>query len=898
MDSTSQVSFSHGLRFRKFDLQVHTPASKCFFDSQVTPDQIVAEAIKKGLSGIAITDHNTGEWIDRIKTAAKGQPLVVFPGVEIHVPSGQRGIHVLAILDLDKTSKHIAELCGALKIKEVNGELISELSLTDVINTVSNNIHNGLVVLAHCTGPKGALAEMAGLQVSSVFENPLLLAVDVPESDFTDADKLAKRQRVIDLLDGTNLKYAFRKLAVIQTSDNPHHTEPGKHGLEGIGARYTYFKVDDQISLESLRLCFVDRDTRIRQPFEYKEQSLPSISSVSIKGGFLDGVTFPFHKGLNCVLGAKGTGKSLLMEFLRFALDQQPTNEEIRKDHDQKLASRLQRYGEVSVTFEEAGKEFTVTRQYNPSSRNPYKGSTVIDVARLFPALFLSQNEIIRVAENENEQLAFIDRFFDFRSHQIKITELEKELQELDREFARGLRAIHENKEQKKQLAYYDEQLAALSEQMKNPVYDAFVKGDAFDKAFLRHRQWADDIVTKVKTLKADIEKTPLPARDEIVQSHPALQRTIDVCGHQVESAVSALRELIELLAADAQSIEKEHQNWVPDFVDTRKKYEDAVREGKGDYKLLDQRRAKLIVEKEGLTKKLIQSQNLVDRLRDVSERREDKLRQLTETYTNYLRDRLLKCKKFEHDSAGKLSVSIKPSTNVDEFKNRLTEMKRGSYLSDDEIQNVCNNISPKDFILQILRFDSAKNRLLLKPISDKTGLAIDKVEKLANHLLSGNNYEQLLELQYKARPQDRPEIRYRLINGRFELLKNLSIGQKCTAMLIMALSDGSMPIVIDQPEDSLDIRSIWEDMCAKLRTGKDGRQFIFTTHSSSLAVASDTDKYIVLEADATVGKVVFCGAIDTETVREQVIEYLEGGVSTYRSKYLKYNIPKEKLFS
>jgi len=116
--------------------------------------------------------------------------------------------------------------------------------------------------------------------------------------------------------------------------------------------------------------------------------------------------------------------------------------------------------------------------------------------------------------------------------------------------------------------------------------------------------------------------------------------------------------------------------------------------------------------------------------------------------------------------------------------------------------------------------------------------------------------------------------------------------------MLIMALSDGTMPIVIDQPEDSLDIRSIWEDMCAKLRTGKEGRQFVFTTHSSSLAVASDTDKYIVLEADATVGKVVFTGAIDTEAVREQVIEYLEGGVPTYRSKYLKYNIPKEKLFS
>jgi len=133
------MSFSQGLRFRKFDLQVHTPASKCFSGAQVTPEQIVGEAIKKGLAGIAITDHNTGEWVDKIKKAAQQQPLVVFPGVEIHVPSGQRGIHVLAILDVDKTTKHVTELCGALRIKEVNGELISELGLTDVIDTVSKS---------------------------------------------------------------------------------------------------------------------------------------------------------------------------------------------------------------------------------------------------------------------------------------------------------------------------------------------------------------------------------------------------------------------------------------------------------------------------------------------------------------------------------------------------------------------------------------------------------------------------------------------------------------------------------------------------------------------------------------------------------------------------------------
>lgn len=433
---------------------------------------------------------------------------------------------------------------------------------------------------------------------------------------------------------------------------------------------------------------------------------------------------------------------------------------------------------------------------------------------------------------------------------------------------------------------------------MKNPVYDAFEQGDKVNKRFAGHREWLKDLLARIRSVRTVIEKLAPPSADEVVQANPALQRTLDICKAQAEGSATALTAIETGISGGLKELEAEYQKWVPGFDETKKKYEDAVREDKADYKMLDQRRAKLATDREGIAKKADQSQALVDKIKETTDKREEKLRLLGEAYSNYLRDRLSKCKKFEDDSQGKLSVSIKASTNVDEFKGRLSEMKRGSYLSDEEIQKICNTIPPKDLILYILRFDLTKNTHSLKPITEKTGVAADKIQRLATHLLTANEYEQLLELQYKARPQDRPEIRYRMSNGRFELLKNLSIGQKCTAMLIMALSDGTMPVVIDQPEDSLDIRSIWEDMCSKLRTGKEGRQFVFTTHSSSLAVASDTDKFIVMEADAVAGKLVFCGAIDTEEVREQVIEYLEGGIPTYRSKYLKYNIPRRKLFS
>ena len=64
---------AYGLRFCAVDLHVHTPASKCF-RGEVTPEEYVQQAITAGMQAIAIADHNTGDWIDKIKKAALAHP--------------------------------------------------------------------------------------------------------------------------------------------------------------------------------------------------------------------------------------------------------------------------------------------------------------------------------------------------------------------------------------------------------------------------------------------------------------------------------------------------------------------------------------------------------------------------------------------------------------------------------------------------------------------------------------------------------------------------------------------------------------------------------------------------------------------------------------------------------
>ncbi|HLG56082.1 MAG TPA: hypothetical protein VI485_12180 [Vicinamibacterales bacterium] len=158
--------------------------------------------------------------------------------------------------------------------------------------------------------------------------------------------------------------------------------------------------------------------------------------------------------------------------------------------------------------------------------------------------------------------------------------------------------------------------------------------------------------------------------------------------------------------------------------------------------------------------------------------------------------------------------------------------------------------------------------------------------------MLDEMQYEELLALMYETAPQDVPEVCYE-VGGTLKPLSELSVGQKAAALLIIGLSDGRFPIVIDQPEDSLDLRSIWDDVCLTLRGAKERRQFVFTTHNSSVAVASDSDKFTILQAEATSGKVLHSGSINDSTIRDEVIAYLEGGPDTYEKKRGKYNIER-----
>jgi DNA repair ATPase RecN len=889
-----------GLRFEKFDLHVHTPASHDFAEKGVTAEQVVQQALDQGLCGIAVTDHSTGDFVDEVKEAANGRPLTVFPGVEICCTGGKSGIHIIALLDTDKGKKHIAGLLAAIGISPDDfgkKDAVTSRAPYDVFNFIASAPYNGIAVLAHCTSAKGALHDIMGKTRQKIFEHPGLLAVETSQADFTDPDKKNRGKRAVDVLDGKDPNYANRRLGVYIASDSREDPTASNHTLAGIGANWTYLKVDAEPSLESLRQCFIDRDVRIRQHFNLKTAVYPQILEVGITGGFFDGEEAAFHQGLNSVLGAKGAGKSLLIEFMRFALNQPTSQKDIRDDYERKLAGRLETYGTVALRLiDETGTEHEIERTYDPSGGNPYREEHHDSIANSFSVLFLSQNEIVKIAEDEKQQIVFIDRFFDFRHFRDRISTLEQDLSELDKQFADGLRAHHLLAEVQKQIKHSKIALKKIDKLLSDPIYDRYKKLEDKDRALTTQREALTGHKNKLLEYLEYLETVAPPKFEEPLSQDPAIKRNHDLITSVVSQSVDAFRKVVDVTEKALNRADTEYKKWTTNFVLEKQKYQKHVRTAGGDRKALEKQRLRLVKEIADLKRREQALSTKANALKSINENRSDKMKELFAVYREYSLERKERCEKFERESNGRLQLRLYESTNIDEFKAQLKSLKRGSYLRDTEIEQVCEAISPHDFILELLRYHVSKDTKKIEDLAARTGIDNDRIQSLCEFLLAQTRYEELLTLQYRAHPEDRPEIRVEVTKGRFEPIRDISVGQKCTAMLIMALSDGTFPIVIDQPEDSLDVRSVWDDMCTKIRKGKENRQFIFTTHNSCLAVASDTDKFTVVESDAYKGRVSLSGALESGPVKEEVIRYLEGGRPTYRAKANKYGSKVEEV--
>ena len=211
----------------------------------------------------AVTDHNSGEWIDRLKSALSNleeeehddfRPLYLFPGVEV---TANGNIHVLAVFDTDKESSDIDKLLGDVGYRGGPGESAraAEEAPIGVVEAICKA--GAVPVLAHVDGPSGAW-QLSGNTLGPLLDASGLFAIEV-------VDRESERPAL----------YLQRRFSWAEVLGSDSHHPAGGTGDRFPGSHYTWVKMANP-SLEGLRTGVVGR-TRIFHPAQRFARTFQSI---------------------------------------------------------------------------------------------------------------------------------------------------------------------------------------------------------------------------------------------------------------------------------------------------------------------------------------------------------------------------------------------------------------------------------------------------------------------------------------------------------------------------------------------------------------------------------------------------------------------------------------------
>jgi energy-coupling factor transporter ATP-binding protein EcfA2 len=123
--------------------------------------------------------------------------------------------------------------------------------------------------------------------------------------------------------------------------------------------------------------------------------------------------------------------------------------------------------------------------------------------------------------------------------------------------------------------------------------------------------------------------------------------------------------------------------------------------------------------------------------------------------------------------------------------------------------------------------------------------------------------------------------------------IRSLSPGTRGIVLLLLylALDDADdRPLIIDQPEENLDPKSIYDELVGLFLAAKTKRQVIMVTHNANLVINTDADQIIIAGAGPRAdgglpGISYLSGGLEDADIREAVCDILEGGEHAFRER-------------
>ncbi|MEA3307395.1 MAG: hypothetical protein U9Q34_06385, partial [Elusimicrobiota bacterium] len=268
-------------------------------------DKIKNEKINIGV----ISNHNKF-YLDEFKQLqkqAKKNEIYLLPGIELSVNDGANGIHAIIVFDYnewctvnDNFIDHFLKTVFAGKANFENSNGRCNFNLLDVIKKLSSFNKNYFVILAHVEQNNGFLSELDGGRIGE-------LGASYGFSNILGMQKIRSEDKIKNLKIWLNNKLP----AFVEGSDPKNIEEIGK------GNRQTFVKIGD-FNFEALMFALKNKASRIKNCFPQTKNVY--IKSIKFIGGKLDGETISFSSNANNFIGIRGSGKSLIIEMLRYAL--------------------------------------------------------------------------------------------------------------------------------------------------------------------------------------------------------------------------------------------------------------------------------------------------------------------------------------------------------------------------------------------------------------------------------------------------------------------------------------------------------------------------------------------------------------------------------------------------
>jgi hypothetical protein len=145
--------------------------------------------------------------------------------------------------------------------------------------------------------------------------------------------------------------------------------------------------------------------------------------------------------------------------------------------------------------------------------------------------------------------------------------------------------------------------------------------------------------------------------------------------------------------------------------------------------------------------------------------------------------------------------------------------------------------------------------------------------------------------------------IQYALEYDKVEI-ERLSPGTRSIVLLLLYLAidkSDRRPLFIDQPEENLDPKSVFDDLVPHFREARKRRQIIIVTHNANLVVNTDADQVIVASCEpGEQGQLPFIdyatGSIENPSIRAAVCDILEGGERAFLERERRYRLEWERL--